>query len=690
MAKSTNHTDHSRPASGKAKKPAKKRSWWKSWRGVLAVFLALFALGLGVLGGLYVAIDVPEPDDFALAQTTTVTYDNGEKELGQFSELNRSSVPLDKISETLQHAVVASEDRRFYENSGIDLKGISRALWNNLRGKPTQGGSTLTQQYAERYYMGTTTSIPGKIREAILAIKIDGSQSKEEILEKYLNTIYFGRGAYGIEAAAHAYFGVSAAELDLSQSALLAGVIPAPSAWDPAVDPEKAKERYDRVLNLMQKDRWITSAEKEKASFPETKTLSSNNSLEGPNGHLLMAVRQELIDLGGFSEEEINTSGFRVVTTINEEKQQDAVNAVANLPKDRPKNNHVGLVSVNPTNGEIVAMYGGEDYLKRQRNSATQDRAQGGSTFKLFGLTAALDDGVSLYKTYNAPGVYEIPGSGGLRFRNVDGRSYGHVNLIQMTGLSLNTAYIQLNQDIGPEKTQKMAVRLGLPADTPGLDDGVGNVLGSASVTPAEMARVVSTIANEGKRTTPHIIREVYRGDSLVYQGPTEEEQVIDKEVAQKAITAMQAVFNRGGSAATANIGRPAAGKTGTSSGPVSAWFVGFVPNMVTVVDMYQVGDDGSEQVMTSFGGLRTIYGGSYPARIWRDYMRAALRGTPIENFAGSNYYPQRTERREEKEPEENPAIVPPPERPQAPEPAPEPEQPKPEDPAENPESPGA
>lgn len=237
--------------------------WLPGWRFLLGAFLLAVAVGGSVLAYAYATTTVPTPADFARAQTTRVYYADGETEMGSFAEYDRQIVDLETLPAFVGQAVVASEDRRFYENNGVDLRATARALWNNVRGGATQGGSTLTQQYVERYYMGTTTSLTGKVREAILALKIDASQSKETILENYLNTIYFGRGTYGIERAAQEYFGKPAAELGVSEAALLAGIVPAPSAWDPAVNPERAQARWNRTLDYMVTEGYLSQEERD-------------------------------------------------------------------------------------------------------------------------------------------------------------------------------------------------------------------------------------------------------------------------------------------------------------------------------------------------------------------------------------------------------------------------------------------
>lgn len=600
--------------------------WLPSWRVVLGSFITLIALGIGAFLGLYFSTEVPDPADFAIAQTTGVYYADGETKVGEYAEINRKIIDFTEIPEVMKKAVISSEDQNFEKNSGVSPKAIIRALINNLRGGERQGGSTLTQQYAERYYLGTTTSLFGKAKEAVLALKINNSQSKDQILGNYLNTIYFGRGAYGVEAAAKAYFGIPAAQLSLEQAALLTGIIPAPSAWDPAVNPDIAQKRYERVLRRMQEDEKITADEAQAAlaAFPETVDAAKSNDFSGTNGYLLQQVRDELIGKADFTEDEVNMGGYRIITTVDKGMQEAAVAAVDSLPKSRPAGNRVGLISMRPDTGEIYAVYGGDDYMKRQRNAATQDRAQAGSTFKLFALVGALDAGVDLGERFPAPASMQV---GGATFTNSGGVGYGSLDLIGMTKYSSNTGYINLNQKITPEKTKETAISMGLSADTPGLDDNLGNVLGSASVTAEEMARSYSVVANGGKLVTPHVVKEVRdAAGNVIYESPKAGERVIKSEVANEATYALRSVFSAGGTASgLGGYSRPFAGKTGTSTGPVSAWFVGYTPQMVTAVNMFQQGEDGSEQVLTSFGGVGTVFGSTFPADIWWQYTKVAM-----------------------------------------------------------------
>ncbi|WP_324653294.1 transglycosylase domain-containing protein [Georgenia sp. H159] len=638
------------------------RRWLPSWRVVLGTVLTGAAVVIGVVAAAYMTTDIPEPGDFAQAQGTTVYFADGETEMGSFAEYNRESVDLATLPEHVGHAVVASEDRRFYENVGVDPIAIGRALWNNLRGNATQGGSTLTQQYVERYYLGTTTSYTGKFREAILALKIDRELSKDEILEDYLNTIYFGRNAYGIETAAQAYFGKPAAELTLSESALLAGVIPAPSAWDPASDPERAEQRWERTLEFMVRDGWITEAEAAEQTFPETIEHVRSDTYAGPTGYLLDMVRKELVAKADMTEEQIDTLGLRITTTIDAEAQQAAVDVVDALPEDRPDNNRVALVSMDPQSGAIVALYGGPDFVSQSRNAATQDVAQAGSTFKPFTLVAALREDIPLSTRYPSYTPMEIEGFD-RPVNNYDAFNRGQIDLIEATEQSVNTTYAQLNIEVGPEKSMQAAIDAGLPEDTAGLAPVPSNVLGPASPHPIDMARAYATFAAQGVRHTPYIVAEVVDGEgNTIYAGTSNGTEVFEPDVMAEATYAMTTVIEEGTGVRASSLGRPAAGKTGTSNEGRSAWFAGYVPQLATVVAMYQVGEDGTEESLTPFGEYASITGSTYPTTMWRDFMSVALEGVEVEEF------PDRPE-------PETPTFVP------APQPEPTTEEPTTEEP---------
>ncbi|WP_215522234.1 transglycosylase domain-containing protein [Varibaculum prostatecancerukia] len=632
---------NSRPGSGKnskvtrpGKNPKRVGLWVKRILGVLSG-LILVGIIAGCLTFLiaYYRLEVPEAQKFANAQVTTVYWGDNDTMMGKFAERNRTIVDTKSFKNSyIRDAVVASEDRTFYENSGIDVKGIARALWNNVRGRPTQGASTLTQQYVENYYTGKNTGYTGKFKETILALKINRQVPKEKIINDYLNTIYFGRGTYGIEAAANAYFGKSAKDMNLSESALLAGIIPAPNAWDPLVSPEQAKSRWNRVLNLMVADKMIKPEERKAATFPKVQEKKQEATyFKGTTGYLLQHVRQELITEIGYTEDEIDRAGIKVYTTIDPEKQKMLEDAVATLPEDRPQGLRVAASSIDTATGAVIAEYGGEDYQKIQRNAVTQDIAQAGSTFKPFALLAALEHGHKLNETINGSGPMKV---GDTSIKNYGGASYGQVNLIQATKMSINTAYVRLNSEIGMDTTRQVAIAAGYPKDTAGLDqDALVGVLGSSSPHNIDIANAYTTFATGGIRRPAHIVAKITDSSgNVLYEADTTGTRQFEEENISELTKALAAVTESGGTGSTAGkLGRPVAAKTGSSNDNRSAQFVGYVPQMVTAVSMYQVGEDGSEQSITPFAGVREVTGGTLPAKIWLAYMKNAVKDLPAE-----------------------------------------------------------
>ena len=631
-------------ASSAGKKgPAKKKHRWAKRIGfsILTAFLGVFIAGMAVFLYLYNTLAVPAPDDLALAQKTTVYYADGTTEMGTLGEINRQIIDTTTLPDYVSKTIVASEDRTFYTNNGVDLKGIFRALVNNLRGGARQGGSTLTQQYVERYYIGETTSYTGKLKEAVLAIKINREKTKDEVIGAYMNTIYFGRGAYGIDAAAQAYFGHGAHELTLSEAALLAAVIPAPSAWDPAVNPDKAKERWERDLNLMVEDGWITQAERDAAVFPETidpDTLNSA-SMTGTNGYLMAQVKQELIASGQFDEDKISQGGLRITSTIVKEHQEQAVAAAEGMNEVEgwdPTHQHVALSSMDPTTGEILAEYAGADYEKRQQNAVTQDIAMAGSSFKPFALLANARLGGTVYDTYSGKSPQYFRGMGTPVY-NDGGYSFGNVTLVKATAYSMNTVFVGLNDDVEPENTLKAAIDAGIPEDTVGLNDELLNVLGPSSPHNIDLTTAYSTIANGGERVTAHIVKKVEDSNGkLLYSGDVAPKRVFEVEEVSSIMPALEAVTTGDGTAnrVDASIARlTTAGKTGTSSDQLSAQFVGFVPGMVTAVSMYQSDDAGNSVPLDDVGGLDQFHGGDWPVDVWIDYMKPATANLPGDDF---------------------------------------------------------
>ncbi|HYZ46026.1 MAG TPA: transglycosylase domain-containing protein, partial [Actinomycetota bacterium] len=623
--------------------------WLPSWRIVVGSVLGVGALAMGMLVSAYLSTTIPDNLDEVNQQATTVYFANG-TEIGTFAEQKREKVDFETLPPYVGNAVVASEDSTFWTNSGIDPKGIVRAAWNNLQGGGRQGASTLTQQYVERYYLNTTTSYTGKIREAIIAVKIARSQPKEEVLGNYLNTIYWGRGTYGIQAASQEYFGKDAKDLTPSEAAMLSGIIPAPVSYDPSVNLEMAQARWERTMDRMLAQKFISQAEYDEATFPEFKPKKeATNTQGGQRGYILKAVRDELTkgEDAPFTEEELDTEGLRITTTIKPKLQRAAVDVAKSLPEDAHKNVRPSIVSMDPRNGRVLAMYGGANYVTQPLNTATQDRAQAGSTFKPFTLIGALEEDYELTDTFdgNSPKLFpEIDAEeGGWDVNNFGEIDYGPaIDLVTATANSVNSAYAELNVEIGPETTAEVAKRAGILEDP---EDPIGgnpaNVLGTAYVRPVDLARAYSTIAAQGYKSTPHIVRKVETlAGEQVFEEDTSQEKVFEADVMAATTYAMTKVVEEGSGQPAQELGRPVAGKTGTSQKNMSAWFAGFVPQMTTVVSLRQyktldleTGKMGGSVTIDPFGGYEQITGGSWPVEAWTDFMQVATEDMDVEEF---------------------------------------------------------
>jgi membrane peptidoglycan carboxypeptidase len=614
-----------------------------SWKLVLGGLLTLAVVGAGMFAIAVYILPVPQPNDVAIAETTKVMYADGKTEVGRIGDVRRTSVPLEEVPLDVQHAVLAAEDRSFYDHGGFSPEGISRALWNNVTGGSTQGGSTITQQYVKNAYLTQDQNILRKANELVLAVKLETIESKDEILSNYLNTIYFGRGAYGIEAASEVYFGKPVNEMTPSEGAALAAVIQSPGNYEPELFEERLMERWNYVLDGMVEKEWLTPAERADMTFPKFKKQEKGNQLAGQAGYILETVKDELV-AKGWSEAEIDGGGLTITTTIKQQAQDAAVAAVENAgPTYNTEGLRVGLIAVEPETRRIAAMYGGENYLKTQLNNATQGRAQGGSTFKAFGLAAALDEGYSLDTVLNGSSPATIEG---YTLQNFGNSSFGPVSLLTATTNSVNTAYVQLESEVGVDKTIATAEKLGLPADTPGIEDNLTFVLGSPSPRPIDMANSFATFAARGMYAEPTILKEVTRNTGEVaYRSDDSATRVFDEDVMDNVNYALQTVVNNGTATRASWTGRPAAGKTGTTDDNMSAWFVGYTPQLSAAVMLAKENKKGNPISLNGTGGVYDITGGSFPTAIWAEFMSAALADEPVEYFVapGSDVPPGQT-----------------------------------------------
>ena len=592
----------------------------------------IFVIGATVFGIAYFTVNIPDPNSYVNSQATIIQYADG-SEIGRIGAQNRTIVPLANIPMQLRRAVLAAEDKNFYSNRAFSVTGILRAAANNLRGGSLQGGSTITQQYAKTAFLTPNRDIKRKIKELIIAIKLENQFSKDQILENYLNTIYFGRGAYGVETGAQLYFGRSANQLTLEQSAVLASILRSPGYYDPDYregNLERLQARFKYVIDNMHNEGWISDKRYAKVKFPEVKGRVRSGTLSGPKGYLMQAVQSELNSLG-FTDDQLMIGGLVVKTTLEKLAQQAAVDAVdKESPKKAPDNLHIGMVSIRPGTGEIVAMYGGKDYLVRQLNDATQSIAQAGSTFKPFALIAALQAGISLSSIWNgdSPKVFDDAGKP-YEVSNYGDKSFGDLPLLKATASSVNTIYVPLGIKAGLDNVVNAARAAGIP-ESVALMPTPSIVLGVASPHVIDVASAFATFAAQGVYAKPFLVKEVQGSNKgVLYEATIQPQEVFDKSVMADLTYALSEVTRAGtATAAVSKLGRVSAGKTGTSQNNASAWFSGYVPQLATSIAFFR---DDATQSLNGIGGLTSLTGGSFPARIWTAYMKAALKDIPEE-----------------------------------------------------------
>ncbi len=626
----------------------KKRSWPKRIALGLAVVVLVGILGvagLAVYG--YTSTTRPNPNaDFQTA-TTFVYYNNGKSQLGSFAVQNRQPLTFEEIPDNVKQAVVAAENRDFWTDKGISIRGMFRAAWVIARGGDLQGGSTITQQYIKIMYLNSEQTVTRKFRELFLAYRINSELSKEEILTDYLNTIYFGRGAYGIQAASKAYFNVDAKDLTTQQAAVLVSVINNPSLFDPGVSDDnipRLQERYSYVLNSMAETGDITPAEAAQyaAELPKFPEVKINERYGGPKGFLLKMVQSELA-AAGFDESQVNGGGLKITTTFDKAAQNAAVEAAQSYTKQaadargkKASNLHAAIASVEVGSGEVLALYGGPDYVKNSRNWATTARPTA-STFKTYALAAGLKDGFSLNSRVNG-NTFTPPGDP-VPVRNEFNYQYGSgVTLLKAAADSINTAFVDLTMqmDDGPQAIIDMAKAVGAPKGA-GWDLNSRIALGTAEVSPLNQANAYATFANDGTYVAPHVVKEVTDASgNVVYRAAPEERKAVSTDIAHDVTYALQNVVEQGTGSTVRTLDRPVAGKTGTKDVEddiTSAWFVAYTPQISTAV-MYVAGPDGNADLDDyARPGDSTFFGGTYPALTWVNYMQIAVQDLPVEQF---------------------------------------------------------
>lgn len=594
------------------------------------------AAAYGLIGGwLQDLPDYNAPDAFEVAQATRIYSADGVLLARLFLE-NRTVVPISSISTYLVEASVAVEDERFYQHNGVDLRGITRAFVQGVvLGGDIQGASTITQQYIRNTILleeRTDITLKRKVREAYLAIELESRKSKEEILELYLNAIYYGEGAYGVQAAAQTFFSKDANELTLAEAALLAGLPQQPSRLSPFGNPEGALSRREHVLRRMLVNGYITEDEFESANAEPLSLKRADEPLHGIYAaHYFVAHVRRLLQQE-YDQALVFKGGLTVHTTLDTRLQGYAENAVFSA-LGQPGDPDAALVSVDPRNGHIKAMVGGRNYAQNKFNLATQGSRQPGSAFKTFVLIAAIEEGMPPHRLMDSSSPARIRTTPVWDVSNSEGRGRGLISIDAATRASVNTVFARLIWDLnerggstGAEKVADVAERMGITTEIPPLPS---IALGSQNVTPLEMASSYGTLATSGEHFPPIAITKILDSSGeIVYEAKPEGTKALEPEVAFATTNILRGVIT-GGTARRAAIGRPAAGKTGTSQLNRDAWFAGYTPQLSTAV---WVGYHETELPMNNVRGRRG-FGGTLAAPIWADFMRSAHEGLAVADF---------------------------------------------------------
>ncbi|WIM98731.1 transglycosylase domain-containing protein [Actinoplanes oblitus] len=607
-----------------AKRPAR---WRRAVTTVAAVLMFWSAAGAGAAEA-YIE-SVPVPGAAPQPQASVLYYRDGKTILARVGATDHNDVPLSAISPALRQAVLLAEDRDFYDHAGVSLRGVARAMVADVSGK-RQGASTITQQYARNAFLSQRVTVDRKMQELALAVNLERQYGKDEILARYLNTIYYGRGAYGIAAAANAYFGVTPDRLDFAQSAVLAAVIKDPWTYDPDHDATAARRRWNWIFATARDAGLIDPAT---VTYPDIRPAGS--AIGGPLGLVVDQVERELAG-HGISSRQLHTQGLRVVTTLEQAAERAAVDSVRAHLHGQPAGLRAALVALDPATGGVRAYYGGEHGSGYFDNASAPHPAA--STFKAIVLAAALGRGIAYQSRWDGSSPRLFPDRG-VPLRNHDNLQCAECTLQHAMVDSLNTPFYAVTAQIGPNRVRDMAVRLGIPEKYDGRKSMVdvkgdpapgktrGDIaLGRYPVVPGDLATVYATLAGNGVRHQRHFVESVTGADGSGYTTPDTPATVLDPKIAADVTTVLTSVVKEHG----ITPGRPAAGKTGTQQyrdtlDNQDAWMAGYTPELASVVWIGKAKPGPLRDARN-----KRIEGDTMPSYLWRDFTRSALRGTPV------------------------------------------------------------
>ncbi|MFB7632447.1 transglycosylase domain-containing protein [Streptomyces sp. NPDC056149] len=651
------------------------RRWMPSWKQVASICVGTAALVVGAAGVGLAMVQVPNVNQAAKSQNNVYLWSNG-KVMARDGETNRQVVGIAEIPKSMQYAVISAENASFETDHGVDPMGILRALVNMARGGDTQGGSTITQQYVKNAMLSQEQTLDRKFKELFISIKVGWKQGKPEILQGYLNTSYFGRGAYGIQAAAQAYYGKDAAKLDPSESAFLASLLKGANLYDPAggigasatpaANTARAKERWAWILDRMVANGHLSQADEAKykaKGFPAPQKPRPVASKGGQVGYLIDVAKKYVLKNSDISEARFDKGGYTVQTTFDEKKTKELAAAVNKVndryidPKKRPdKDKYVqfGGASVVPGDGRIVALYGGEGYDKGHfSNNADTFGVPVGSTWKPFVLSAAMKygkagssqplspdskyNGDDHLKVKNADGSYVLKKDGSPFYQvNESNYPWGYISLRKAMEQSVNTPFVQLGMDVGMDKVRSMAEAAGISKSSFDKNLNPSFALGTSTPSAIRMADAYATFAASGTQAEPYSVTKVVsEGKELPgFDKPTPKANAIDANIANNVTDVLQNVIKNGTGKNALKLGMPAAGKTGTTDENKSAWFVGYTKQLSTAIAMFREDAQNPRQLsMNGVGGFDSIHGGALPTEVWTQYMMQAMSGMTPQPF---------------------------------------------------------
>ncbi|MFJ1896902.1 transglycosylase domain-containing protein [Streptomyces sp. NPDC088115] len=667
------------------------RRWVPSWKLVSGLCIGFVGLLMGVASIAYAMVTMPKVNDAAKAENNVYYWSDNTQMVATGGAANRQVIAYEQIPEAMRNAVISAENKSFEHDKGIDPMGIGRAVWNMAKGGQTQGGSTITQQYVKNSRLSQEQTLSRKVEELFITLKVGEQGDKKEVMAGYLNVSYYGRGASGIQAAARTYYGKDATDLDPSECAFLATLLKGASYYDPAgapdVDPEqatpaknldRAKRRWRWILDEEFKDGRLSKADHDKyRTFPAPKPLKKDAQLGGQTGYLVELARKYFLANNdqGVTAEMLNQGGYEIHTTFDREKVEQLNKAVKKVydkridPKKRPdKDTHVqfGGGSVDPETGAIKAIYGGKDATQHYTNNADPTGAAVGSTFKPFVLAAAMEHGrrdpelgadqndsqrekVSPLSIYNGNNKLKIKKYNGEVWTNEKGeewlqtndgnKSEGNITLRKAMEVSANSPYVQLGMDVGTDKVKEAAIAAGLKDDDNMANSTVPSFsIGTSSPSVIRMAGAYATFAASGQQREPFSVTQVKKLGKVIYQHETVTKRAFDNAVADNVTDVLKNVVEHGTGTPARLPGRDVAGKTGTTDDNLSAWFVGYTPQLSTAISMYRLDDNEKHknrkfEKMYGTGNEEKIHGASFPAQIWHDYMADAMKGQKVVEF---------------------------------------------------------